>query len=104
MSTTNNRTDLNKSFKSFVDHIAYFQDANRIFPKLILLFWGWVGYSLIDWVTNIDDVSLIGAGIGSLVTGVFASGAAYGKFYVETGRNGKYSDGKGESHATGDSG
>ncbi|QJT71171.1 hypothetical protein GR11A_00134 [Vibrio phage vB_VcorM_GR11A] len=89
-------TALNPKFKSFVDHIAYFQNKNRLFPKLILAFWGWVGYELIRWITSVPDLSQIGMGAGSVVTGVFMSIAAYGKFYVETGPNGKFGKDKSE--------
>lgn len=75
---------LNPKFKAFVDHIAYLSDSFRVFPRLILLFWFWIGVEVTEWFTamNGNDIT---AGVGGLVTGIFASLAAYGKFYVESG-------------------
>ncbi|WYW01032.1 hypothetical protein Voja6_00114 [Pseudomonas phage vB_PpuM-Voja-6] len=81
---------LNPWFRSFVDHVQYIMVAWRIFPILLLFFWMKLSFDVINWM---KASSMDGLGAAAILAATVGSAAAYFKFYVETGPNGKFDNG-----------
>lgn len=67
---------------NFWRKLAIWQVEQRVFPKLIGIFMGWMGWIVTDWVMNVETLTMEHATIQGAV---FAAFAAYAKFYVESG-------------------
>jgi len=61
--------------------LANFQKEHRVWPKAQLIFWGVIVYRITEWAMELPDISTAQAAI---VSTVYVSAAAYGKFYGET--------------------
>jgi len=53
----------------------------RVWPRAQLVFWGAMVYKITEWATALPDIS---NGQAAIVSTVYVSAAAYGKFYGET--------------------
>lgn len=78
---------LNPFVRSVVDHVQYIMISWRIFPVLLLFFWMQISYEVIMWIKT---SSLNGIDAAAVLAAILTPAAAYFKFYVETGANGKF--------------
>jgi len=61
--------------------LVKFQNENRVWPKLQLLFWGAIIYQVTQWAMSLPDIS---NGQAAIVSTVYLAGAGYGKIYGDT--------------------
>lgn len=62
--------------------LADLQHAHRVWPRIQLMFWGYLLWRTTEWFMGQPDIS---NAQGAVLAALSASGAAYGKFYNDTG-------------------
>ncbi len=74
------------TFKSIVDNISHALVNLRVFPAMTLVFFGYISLEVITWAMQ---QGLSGSEFAMVVGSVLVPAAAYGQFYVTSGKNSK---------------